>query len=340
MKDITFAVPCYNSQDYMERCVNSLLTGGERVEIILVNDGSADNTGRIAERYAESYPDIVRTVHQENGGHGAGVNAGLALAEGRYFKVVDSDDWLDTEALLELLRKIRQWEEETMQVDLIVCNYIYDHLYEGKTRRMGYQGVFTENEICSWKEIGRFRPSQYLVMHSLIYRTEVLRQSGLCLPLHTFYVDNIFANQPLPCVKSICYLNLDLYHYFLGREDQSVNERVLMKRIDQQIKVTEIVSECVDLEQVKREYPKLAEYLVRNISIMMAISSLHLLMIGTEEALEKRDRLWNRIRERDRKLYRKLRYRTVSGLTCIPGKTGAHMTLTGYRAARRIYQFN
>ena len=129
MRDITFTVPCYNSEDYMERCIDSLLAGDEYVEIIIVDDGSTDGTGEIADNYARNYPEVVRVVHQENGGHGAGVNAGLALATGRYFKVVDSDDWLDEDELQKLIRNIRKWEKSGTVVDLVICNYIYDHLY-------------------------------------------------------------------------------------------------------------------------------------------------------------------------------------------------------------------
>lgn len=339
-KRITFTVPCYNSQDYMERCVNTLLAGGKRIEIIIVDDGSTDSTGEIADKYAEKYPEIVRVIHQKNGGHGAGVNAGLSLAAGEYFKVVDSDDWVDVKALRQLLAKIEEWESSSTQVDLVVCNYIYDHLYEGRQKRMHYRNVFPKNRICTWDDIGHFRMSQYLVMHALICRTEILKRSGVRLPHHTFYVDNIFANKPLPFVRSIAYLDLDLYHYFLGREDQSVNEKVLMQRIDQQIKVTKIVSGCTNLKEINKEHPKLAAYLVRNLSIMMAISSVHLLMIGTPEALEKRRLLWQYIYMRSRGLYRKLRYSTVSGLTYLPGRMGAWLTLAGYRTAKFIFHFN
>ena len=340
MREITFTVPCYNSEDYMERCIDTLLTADEQAEIIIVDDGSTDRTAEIADNYARNYPEIVRVIHQENGGHGAGVNAGLAQATGKYFKVVDSDDWLDPKELKKLLKKIKQWEEHDVTVDLVICNYLYDHYYENKVKRMGYRNVFKENQVCGWDDLRRFRPSQYLVMHSLFYRTEVLRQSGVKLPRHTFYVDNIFANQPLPYVQSLCYLNLDLYHYFLGREDQSVNEKVLMKRIDQQIRVTKMVSVCTDLEELQRKNPKLAAYLVRNISIMMAISSIHLLLIGTPEAWEKREMLWNFVKNHDRRLYHVLKRKTVSGLTYMPGRVGAALTLTGYRAAQKFYHFN
>lgn len=340
MKYITFTVPCYNSAAYMERCIDTLLGDGKAVEIIIVDDGSTDGTGALADSYAWNYPDIVKVIHQENGGHGAAVNAGLAAATGRYFKVVDSDDWLDESALHTLLQQLRSWDAEGTEPDLIVCNYLYDHLYENTVKCISYQNVFVPGKICGWEDLRSFGPSQYLVMHSLWYRTEILRKSGICLPRHTFYVDNLFANHPLPYVRSMCYLNLDLYHYFLGREDQSVNEKVLMSRIDQQIYVTKLVACSADLEKLNRIQPKLARYLVRNISIMMSISCIHLMLIGTSEAKGKRDALWYFIRSQNRRLYYILKYRSLSGLTCLPGKVGDILTLCGYRTARRIYQFN
>lgn len=346
MKNITFVVPCYNSESYMDRCIESLLRAGDEAEILIVNDGSTDGTGRIAKEYEEKYPKIVRAFDKENGGHGSGVNLGLKQARGTYFKVVDSDDWLDEEAIHMFMDELNrfcdayQWEEQAHLPDLFVCNYIYDHLYEGERRPMRYRNVFESGILCGWNDIGRFRPSQYLVMHALYFKTEVLRASGVKLPEHTFYVDNLFSCQPLPFVKEICYLDLDLYHYFLGRDDQSVNEKVLMKRIDQQIKVTKLVAGCVDLDEVGREYPGLANYLRRNISIMMTISSIHLLLINTQEAIEKREELWNFIKSRYPKLYKRLKYRTLSGLTYLPGAAGRKLTLSGYRAARKIYQFN
>ena len=345
MKYITFTVPCYNSQDYMERCIESLLPGGEDVEIIIVDDGSKDATGEIADYYERQYPSIVKAVHKENGGHGSGVNAGLKRASGMYFKVVDSDDWLDETAYAKLLGRIKDFygKKETRLIgevpDLFVCNYLYDHLDEGTSRVMHYANVFPVEQMCDWNEIGRFHASQYLIMHALIFRTEVLRRSGVVLPEHTFYVDNIFAYQPLPFVQHIYYMNIDLYHYYIGREDQSVNEKVLMSRIDQQILVTEIVSKCVDLNEVKEIYPKLAEYMCRNISIMMAISSIHLLLINSQEAYSKRRQLWRGIKEENARLYFRLKYTTLSGLTYLPGKVGGMLTKSGYRAARKIYQF-
>ena len=103
MKLLSIAIPCYNSEAYMENCIKSLLAGGEEVEILIVNDGSKDRTADIADEYERLYPSICRAIHQENGGHGAAVNAGLREATGTFFKVVDSDDWVNEEAFMQIL---------------------------------------------------------------------------------------------------------------------------------------------------------------------------------------------------------------------------------------------
>ena len=345
MKYLTFTVPCYNSESYMRRCVDSLLCCGTDAEIILVDDGSADRTGEIADDYQKRFPDIVKVVHKENGGHGSGVNKGLEMAEGLYFKVVDSDDWLDREACQKLLFRIREfcgggrYEFEENIPDLFICNYVYDHLDEGISRVMDYRNIFPDEQMCTWNSVGRFRPSQYLIMHSLIFRTAVLRRSGVKLPEHTFYVDNLFSYQPLPYAENLYYMDIDLYHYYLGREDQSVNEKVLMNRIDQQIRVTWMVAHSVDLKKARKKYPKLAAYMTRNISIMLSISSVHLLLIQTDEARARRKEMWEDIRHYNKRLYYRLRYSTLSGLTYLPGRLGGRLTIGGYRFARKIYQF-
>lgn len=339
MKHLTITVPCFNSEDYMERCLDSLVIGGENVEIIIVNDGSTDRTGEIAEQYARRFPGIVTVVHKENGGHGSGVNRGLALATGMYFKVVDSDDWLEEDAYRALLEKIAGWCDEGFGPDLLICDYTYNHLDKGTKRTIHFKNVFPEEKVCTWDQIGTFRPAQYLVMHALVYRTEILHKSGVVLPEHTFYVDNLFAYCPLPYVETLYYMHLNLYQYYLGREDQSVNEKVMISRIEQQIKVTKMVAESVDLHEVKMKYPKLARYMCRNVSIMMAISSIHLLLKGDEQAKTRHLELWSDIKRSDPGLYYKLRYTKLSGFTNLPGKLGKLVTVGGYRLARKIYQF-
>ena len=118
MKYISFVVPSYNSQEYLAKCLDSLVIGGEDVEIIIVNDGSKDRTLEIAREYEANYPTIIKVIDKENGGHGSGINAGLKVATGIYYKCVDSDDWVDIEAYLALLNTIKKHEKENALPDL------------------------------------------------------------------------------------------------------------------------------------------------------------------------------------------------------------------------------
>ena len=341
MKLITFAVPCYNSAAYMEHCIDTLLTAGEEAEIILIDDGSTkDNTGEIADRYAAEHPTIVRAIHQENGGHGEGVNQGLRHASGLYYKVVDSDDWVDTDALQQVLAKLRTLSAGPKPLDLMVCNYVYEHVLDNTSHTVNYKSAFPQDRVFTWDEIGHFRTGQYLLMHSVIYRTELLRRSGMVLPKHTFYVDNIYVYQPLPFVESIYYMNVDLYRYFIGREDQSVNEKVMISRVDQQVRITRIMLDCCDLKDVLKQSRKLGKYMLSYLSMMVLISSIFLILSEKPENQKKKDALWAYIQKKDTWLYRKLRWSSLSMFGSATHTVTQKITVTGYHAAQKIFKFN
>ena len=340
MKLLTFAVPCYNSAAYMSHCIDTLLTGGEEVEIILVNDGSSDETAEIADRYAAEHPSIIRVIHQPNGGHGEGVNQGIRNARGVYYKVVDSDDWVDVPALQQVLSTLRTWVDQGNLIDLLICNYVYEHVLDNTSRTIRYIKVFPENTVFGWKDVGHWSPSEYLLMHSVFYRTALLRECGLELPKHTFYVDYIFVYQPLPYVKTMYYMDLDFYRYFIGRQDQSVNESVMVKRVDQQVRVTKIMLRCCDVMALRESNRKLYRYMCRYLSMMMSISSIFLIISGTEENLAKKNELWQYLKETDAHLYRKLKYRSLSMVTNLPGYQGRKLSVSIYHLAQKIYKFN
>ena len=193
MKLLTVAIPCYNSQDYMEKCIDSLLIGGEDVEIIIVDDGSKDMTPEIADSYAKKHPEIVRAIHQENGGHGEAVNTGIRNAQGIFFKVVDSDDWVDAEAYQKILAFLKEAVKEEEPLDMLLSNYVYEKVGAKHKKVIQYHSILPENRYFGWEEIGHFHASQNILMHSVIYRTELLRSFQFELPKHTFYVDNIFV---------------------------------------------------------------------------------------------------------------------------------------------------
>lgn len=333
---ITFAIPCYNSAEYMHNCIDSLLEAGDDTEIILIDDGSTDTTGAIADDYAALYPEKIRVIHQENGGHGEGVNQGLRHAHGLFYKVVDSDDRLDKTALNTLLARMREHTENGTSVDMYVCNYVYDHWDGSRRKAMKYNNVFPEEKVISWDDTHRFLVTQYLMMHSVIYRTEFLRDCGITLPKHTFYVDNLYMYQPFPFVKTIYYMNLDLYLYFIGRADQSVTEANVIKRIDQQLLVTRLMLDCHDLNKVKKQSKRLYSYMLHEMALMVCISSIFLYKSQTEENYKKADALWDYIKKKDLRTYRRLRYTTMCALMML----GKHFSVTVYSIVRRIFRFN
>ncbi|MGI6007788.1 MAG: glycosyltransferase family 2 protein [Ruminococcus sp.] len=338
MKLLTVAVPCYNSQDYMANCIESLLKGGEDVEIIIVNDGSKDGTAQIAEDYAKKYPDIIRTVHQENGGHGEAVNTGLKHASGLYFKVVDSDDWLNEEAFKKVLDALRECLRGPETLDMLISNYVYEKVGAKHKRVMRYPNTFPEGRIFGWDDVKPLGKSHYLLMHSLIYRTELLRECGLQLPAHTFYVDNLVAFVPLPYVKRMYYVDVNLYRYYIGRQDQSVNEQVMIQRVDQQLKVNRMMIDC--MAEKKTMHKTTRSYMMHMLSMIMTVSSVILLRSGTEENLKKKQELWKYLKAADGKVYFQIRHSLLGRAMNLPGRGGRRLSVTAYKIVQRIYGFN
>ena len=342
MKTITFAVPCYNSAEYMDKCIESILAfedGRGDLEILIVNDGSTDDTASKADEWHERYPETIYAIHKENGGHGSAVNAGLAAARGRYFKVVDSDDWLDEQAMRPIMRYLVSQSELRDACDLVIGNYVYEKVFEGTRTVMDYKNVFPEGREFTWDEVGRFTPSQYLLMHSVIYRTEMLRDIKLMLPEHCFYVDNIFVYVPLPAVHSIRYFNVDMYRYFIGREGQSVDEETMKARIDQQLRVTRFMIDAVDLDEDVVQ-KRLRRYMENYLSMMMCICSVFLRMINTDEAEQKRCDIWDYLKEKRPAVYPRIRHNVLNLGTNIPSELGRRLGLGGYHLAQKIFKFN
>ena len=285
MKLISFTIPCYNSEGYMEKCIKSILPGKDDVEIIIVDDGSTDKTGEIAERYKDEYPNIVRVIHQENGGHGEAVNTGLKNATGLYFKVVDSDDWIDLEAYKKVLSILKRLEEENNPIDMLLTNYVYEKLTTGHERRMIYTPLFPQDRVIGWKDMKRVIKGFTILMHSVTYRTELLRKCKLQLPKHTFYVDNLFVYIPLPYVKKIYYANIEFYRYYIGREGQSIQEQTMIKRIDQQLRVNKMIIDAYDVWLF--DEPKLRKYMLSFLEMITTVSTLLGCLSGTKENLKK-----------------------------------------------------
>lgn len=338
-KLITYAIPCYNSAEYMDACIESILACNrpDDIEIIIVDDGSTkDNTFDKAQVWESTNPGVVRAIHQENGGHGAAVMTGLEHARGTYFKVVDSDDWLDNEANVAMLDKLASFDEP---LDLMLVNYVYEHTADNTSEVMSYRRMLPEGRVFCWDDCGHFGLTKYILMHSVIYRTQMLRDCGLTLPHHTFYVDNIFVYVPLPNCERIYYMDVDLYRYFIGREDQSVNESVMIGRIDQQLRVTRIMIDSFLLERDVKS-PRLRSYMRNYLTMMMVICTVFSMMSDREDKEQMRADIWKYLRGHDYQTYVRIR-RSVMGVgTHLPGKAGDKVLLSAYHIAQKVFKFN
>ena len=336
MKLLTVTVPCYNSEAYMEKCVESLLVGGDRVEIIIINDGSKDRTGEIADAYVAKYPNIVRVVHQENGGHGEGINQGVIHATGKYFKVVDSDDVVseDFPAFLDKLEEL----EAQGGVDYIATNYYYVHTDGVGDRSISYKNALPQGKIFGWDDTKKFKIHQLLTIHSSTFRTELMRQCAEPLPKHVFYEDNLMVYRVLPKVEKMYYMNIDLYRYWIGRPDQSVQEEVMKKRYTHQLMVTERCFRTCRLDEIKNK--RLRAYLKHEFFVMFGISILYARLNKSDEADANLDRMWQACIDHDAKWGKHFRYRTPLALICLPGRFGRNFGVFIYRLANKIVRFN
>lgn len=322
----------------MRYCIESLLPGGDDVELLIVNDGSKDKTAEIANGYAKKYPTIIKVIHQKNGGHGEAVNTGIRHASGMYIKVVDSDDWVDIRAYLKIMEKLRDFALEEDSVDMIISNFVYEKEGTNFRKVMKYDNALPEGKVFTWEDMKNFRKGQYILMHSVMYRTQLLRDCGLELPKHTFYVDNLFVYVPLPHVKRIYYINVDFYRYFIGRNDQSIQESVMIKRIDQQIRVNKLMIEGVQLEDI--DSPKLRDYMLHYLEIVTVVSAIILIRSGTEENLQEKKELMRFVKDNNRELYHNLKYGFMGQLINLPGRVGRSISVGAYKITQKVVGFN
>lgn len=307
-KLISFAVPSYNSEKYISHCIDTLVSAGEDVEVLIINDGSTDSTARIANDYAEKYPKIVRAIHKENGGHGSGVNRGLLEAKGIYYKVVDSDDWVNKDALRELIALIKKHKASDSLPDMYIANFVYDKVDENKQFIRNWKKHLPSNVIFDWNDVGKFKRSEAILMHSVIYKTDVLRRSDTILPEHTFYVDNYFVYKPMPFMKSIYYIDVDLYHYYIGREDQSVNIKNFSRRYEQQMRVMKLLVDAYSYDEIMEMPEGLKKYFLHYLSLIM-LNTITFCVVGGSDKKRKADlkELWEYIKVKDIDIYKRLR---------------------------------
>jgi glycosyltransferase involved in cell wall biosynthesis len=264
-KILSVAVPSYNVEKYLDKCLTSFSDDrfSGRLDVMIVNDGSTDRTAEIAAGYAARYPDIFRLINKENGGHGSAVNTGIGNAQGKYFRIVDGDDWVNTENMAKLLDIL-----ETVDTDMVVDEKREVNMETGRTeffplpsgtvfgKPLNFAEICNDNDICT-----------YIMLHTLSVKTSLLREHGIRLLEGIFYVDIEYIIKTTMEAHDIQFIDLEIYQYLVGNANQSVNYKNYVKRFEHHSKVTRELIRYGTEKQVSDL--RLRQYLDRRICLLI-----------------------------------------------------------------------
>lgn len=310
MKYLSIVVPSYNAEKYLDRSIPSLVVGGEDVEVIIVNDGSKDSTLEIARRYEKEYPNIIKVIDKPNGGHGSGINAALEVATGVYFKCVDADDWLEKEAYLQYLDLIKKHYAEGTSPDLYLTDFDYNRFDEGVSHRHNCSKTYPTNRFVTWEDFKKPNNKDFFMMHMFTYKLDILKQSKLHLPEHTFYVDNLYVYQPLYFVKTMYYLPVGLYQYYVGHSGQSINVANMAKNYKHDFRVNQLVRMTYSLDDLKKLSKAHRRYMVFAVIVIEALTLFFDTIARKQGCHKEYKELLKEFKKNNHALYMETRFKT------------------------------
>ena len=239
-KILSIIIPTYNMAALLPRCLDSLTASGvlDDLDILVVNDGSTDSSRAVAYSYAERYPQSIKVVDKKNGNYGSTINAALPLAVGEYVKVLDSDDWFDSQALAKYVAELKSLEQE---VDVSVTHFLMIH-EGGRTETVKYQNYgrepYTYGKVYNLDKVLGDGFIRYFLMHSLTYRTQLLRDHGYRQTEGISYTDIQWSSYPFFWAGSIVFHDLVVYRYNMDREGQTMDPAVIRKSLPQLERMT------------------------------------------------------------------------------------------------------
>lgn len=239
-KILTVTIPSYNVEKYLPEIIPTFLAPeilGE-IEILIVNDGSKDRTAEIAGQFEKDYPNTIRLVDKENGGHGSTINKGIELAQGKYFKVVDGDDWVDTEQFVRYVKRLKELDQ-----DIVLTPFNRVNIDSGEIEKKTLSGISFDTEY-SVSTLLRLLGDSYC-MHSTTFKTSVLKQIRP-IDEHCFYVDQEYIAFPLPYAETAVCLDCTIYQYRVGNNEQSVSMQSFQRNREMHFRVIRTLLEFLD----------------------------------------------------------------------------------------------
>ena len=333
---ITICVPAYNSEPFLHVALDSLMRMDNRIEVLIVDDGSTDNTLGIAKGYAAKFP-IFRAIHQENKGHGGAINTALAEAKGRYFKVLDSDDWVDFNALNALLSDIERCEAFP---DVYITDYTYWQGYECESTTISYEKCMPTHRTIGIGAVKRMQLKQNFTVHSSMFKTEMLRSNKISLPEHCSYDDNYLVYFALNVGDTIRYLHHSLYQYLIGREGQSMSQENLYRKWADIVLTSELVYRFRDLAPMKKKDAGKYRLLMHHLLLITSMVPFVCQNNGSPEAEKGMREFLKRSEEFSPEQYKAIRKSFLFRLMVSPGKLGRFHTRLISAIAHRVVKFN
>ena len=245
-KVLTISIAAYNVEKYINTALDSLLSSKvlNDIEVLVVDDGGADNTYNIAQEYESKYPNTFKAIHKNNGGYGSTVNYSISIANGKYFKLLDGDDWYDKNELIRLVNKLK-----TINTDMVITNFKKNYI-DREIDGLDYNRFVADREIS----IKDLNVNEGIPMHAITYKTSVLRSSGLKLREHLLYTDNYYVAIPLISVETVIFYNIYVYHYRLGQIGQSMDRNVALKNMHKSEVISYDLAEYygkLDIDKIK-----------------------------------------------------------------------------------------
>ena len=232
-KILTIVIPSYNIENYIDDNIQTMISCEQfsKIDIIFINDGSNDRTEDIARRYADKYPENIRLISKSNGGHGSVINRGIQEAKGKYFKVIDGDDYVDTEELARLILQL-----EATNADVCISDFRRISALTGEVKRVYALKEFKENFHFQYNReypIDTILPHLTATIHGLTYRTEVLKKNynNIQFSERVFYEDNEYRLFPMAFASTLYLSDCCVYYYVVDQANQSISIKKKKKRI-------------------------------------------------------------------------------------------------------------
>ena len=301
-KLLSILVPCGDVQNDIRGCVESMLSGGENLEILLVDIGVQNSAGAVLEELTERYPDIIRTLRQPTGSRGSAVMAGLQMATGTYFKVVDPEHRLNESVLARVMELL---QESVEKFDMLICNSVLEKPDEKRKKVVHYRRELSKERVFGWDEFGHFAKEDYIWMSSCIYRTQMLLDAGLEIPADINCIETLYETLPMQWVKKMYYLDGDLDHCCIHWEDPQSEEARRVNSAEQRLRIAQMLLNQLELNN--EDTPKRNRYLYNCFERITAETSVLLVKSGKPELRVKRDWFWQNLYKKDAKLCEKLR---------------------------------